>query len=66
MGQRVKLKLPIQIIDIIFPGAYKLEYLPRKKKKMLKKKVVEQINLIVNDDLLQLEIMSKLSEYDKG
>ena len=45
-----KIKVDIDLISMIFPEAKKLEYLPRKKKKALKKRISKRLTDFLSDE----------------
>lgn len=60
--KRIKVTLDTIVIETIVPGASALEYLPRKKKKSLKKKISNRLIEIAHDDSLREEAIAKLNE----
>ena len=61
MTKKIKICLPGFILEAIFPDAIGLDYLPRKKKKSLKKKIAKEISAIANDDTRKLDLINRLS-----
>ena len=62
MKKRVKIKFEASLLDIIIPGAYMLDFLPRKKKKKLKKFVAERLIEIANDEALRIVAMESFNK----
>jgi hypothetical protein len=61
MKKKIKVQFDTKIIEAIYPGAKALDYLPRKKKKALKKKVAQTIIDIAGDEVLRLKLIDRLS-----
>jgi hypothetical protein len=57
---KIKISFDCQLLEIIIPGASALEYLPRKKKKKLKKYVAKKIMEIALDEALRKSAFDKL------
>lgn len=62
MKKRVKIKFEASLLEIIIPGAYMLDFLPRKKKKKLKKFVAERLIEIANDEALRIVAMESFNK----
>jgi hypothetical protein len=62
MKKTVKIKFEVSMLEIIIPGAYMLDFLPRKKKKKLKKFVAERLIEIANDEALRIVAMESFNK----
>ena len=65
MKKTVKIKFEASMLEIIIPGAYMLDFLPRKRKKKLKKFVANRIIEIANDEVLTMEAMLNIELRNK-
>ncbi len=62
---KIKISFDCQLLEIIIPGAYMLDFLPRKRKKKLKKFVANRIIEIANDEVLRMEAMLNIEVHNK-
>ena len=62
MKKRIKIEFDSRLLEIIVPGANQLDYLPRKKKKKLKKFVSKKIMEIALDETLTKLAFDKLKK----
>ena len=60
MKKTVKIKFEASMLEIIIPGAYMVDFLPRKRKKKLKKYVAKKIMEIALDEALRITAFGKL------
>lgn len=60
MKKRLKISLDTHLLNVIIPGAYMLDFLPRKRKKALKKFVAKRLIEIAEDEILVGEVFRKL------
>ena len=58
-----KIKVELDIVAMIFPEANKIPFLPRKKKKALKKKISKQLVSMLEEDAK--EIMERVNLLNK-
>jgi hypothetical protein len=65
MKKTVKIKFEAATLEIIIPGAYLLDFLPRKRKKKLKKIVAQKLIEIAMDEALSMEAMIKVELTNK-
>ncbi len=65
MKKTVKIKFEAAQLEIIIPGAYMLDFLPRKRKKKLKKFVANRIMEIANDEVLRMEAMLNIEVHNR-
>ena len=65
MKKTVKIKFEASMLEIIIPGAYMLDFLPRKRKKKLKKFVANRIIEIANDEVLRMEAMLNIEVHNR-
>jgi hypothetical protein len=62
---KIKISFDCQLLEIIIPGAYMLDFLPRKRKKKLKKFVANRIIEIAMDEALVMEAMLNIEVHNK-
>jgi hypothetical protein len=62
---KIKISFDCQLLEIIIPGAYMLDFLPRKRKKKLKKFVANRIIEIAMDEALAMEAMLNIEVHNK-
>jgi hypothetical protein len=60
MKHRVKISFDCEILDIIIPGSSELGYLPRKKKKKLKKLIAKKLIEIATNEILRNDAFDRL------
>ena len=65
MKKTVKIKFEAAQLEIIIPGAYMIDFLPRKRKKKLKKFVANRIIEIANDEVLRMEAVLNIEVYNR-
>ena len=65
MKKTVKIKFEASQLEIIIPGAYMIDFLPRKRKKKLKKFVANRIIEIANDEVLRMEAVLNIEVYNR-
>jgi hypothetical protein len=58
----MKLKLDLDDLEILIPGAKQLETLPRKRKKSFKKELVRKIDLLLDNKELWQEYFDNKDE----